>query len=48
MRAERGMVILHDQLTMELRIAINCGFLRVRSLFMEDLSRCGEDWKGGY
>jgi hypothetical protein len=48
MRAEGGKVILNDQLKVHLRIAINCGFLRVRSLFMEDLNLRGEDWKGGY
>ena len=48
MWAEGGMVILRDQLKVNLRIVLNCEFLRVRSLFMEDLSLRGEDWKGGY
>lgn len=42
------MVILRDHLTMELRFKINCEFFKVRSVFMEDLSLCGTDWKGGY
>lgn len=48
MWAERGRVILRDRIMVRLEIKINCEFFKVRSVFMEDLSLCGADWKGGY
>ena len=42
------MVILRDRITVRLRIEINCEYFKVRSVFMEDLSLIGADWKGGY
>lgn len=48
MRAEGGMVVLSNLLTVSSRIEIYYKFFKVRSNFMEDLCLLGADWKGGY